>query len=344
MKIHFTAEYDPSEIGPLMELGEVVIDGWAKGLPKLTEAELLERTADADVIVTTFDDITRAVIENAKNLKLIACTRATPVNIDVNAAKERGIPVLFTPGRNSDATAEHTFGLMLSIARRIPMAHAALKAGEYTAPPETEYVTKEGLRPDVFWGVGENAPYTVFKGTQLHGKTLGIVGYGSIGRRVGRIARAFGMALLIYDPYVGEIDVEEFGVRKALSLKQLMQESDFVTCHLKVTPDTTRCINKEMLSYMKPTAYFINAARSAILDEAALIEVLRERRIAGAAIDVFDKEPIPSDHPYIRELDNIVITPHIAGAAAEVLTNHTKMIVGEIRRFVNGENLLYRYA
>ena len=344
MKIFFTAEYDPAEIGPLLELGEVEITGWAKGLPKLTEEELLEKTADADIIVTTFDDITRAVIENAKNLKLIACTRATPVNIDVTAAKEHGIPVLFTPGRNSDATAEHTIGLMLSIARKIPMAYSALKAGQYTAPPENERVTKEGLRPDVFWGVGDDSPYTVFKGTQLHGKTLGIVGYGSIGRRVGRIARAFGMELLIYDPYVGEIDVEEFGVRKALSLKQTMQESDFVTCHLKVTPETTGCINREMLSYMKPTAYFINAARSAILDEEALIDVLRERRIAGAAIDVFEKEPIPSNHPYIHELDNIVITPHIAGAAQEVLTNHTKMIVGEIRRFINNEHLLYRYV
>jgi D-3-phosphoglycerate dehydrogenase len=344
MKIFFTAEYDPRELEPLYPMAEIVIDGWAKGLPTMGEAELMEKTADADIIVTTFDDITRAVIENAKNLKLIACTRATPVNIDITAAKERGIPVLFTPGRNSDATAELTIGLMISIARKIPMAHAALKAGEYTAPPESERVTKDGLRPDVFWGVGENAPYTVFKGTQLHGKTLGIVGYGSIGRRVGRIARAMGMALLIYDPYVGEIDVEEFGVKKALSLKELMSDSDFVSCHLKVTPETEGCISREMLNCMKPTAYFINASRSAILDEQALVDVLRERKIAGAALDVYEKEPIVSNHPFICELDNVVITPHIAGAAEEVLTNHTKMIVGEIRRFINKENLLYRYV
>ena len=344
MKIFFSAEYDPRELGPLCELGEVEIAGWAKGLPNLTEEELIARTGDADIIVTTFDDITRPVIENAKNLKLIACTRATPVNIDVGAAKERNIPVLFTPGRNSDATAELTIGLMLSIARRIPMAHAALKAGQYTAPPENERVTKEGLRPDIFWGVGKDAPYSVFQGTQLHGKVLGIVGYGSIGRRVGKIARAMGMALLIYDPYVGEIDVEEFGVRKALSLKELMSESDFVSCHLKVAPDTIGCISKEMIACMKPTAYFINASRSAILDEQALVEALRERRIAGAALDVYEKEPIVSNHPFITELDNVVITPHIAGAAAEVMTNHTKMIVGEIRRFVNGEKLLYRYV
>lgn len=344
MKIFFTAEYDPSQLTPLYELGEVVIDGWAKGLPTLSEEELIEKASDADVIITTFDEITRKVIESAKNLKLIACTRATPVNIDITAAKERNIPVLFTPGRNSDATAELTIGLMLSIARKIPMAHAALKAGMYTSAPEDEKITKEGLRKDVFWGVGEDAPYTVFKGCELKNKTLGIIGYGSIGRRVGKIARAFGMELLIYDPYVGEIDVEEIGVRKALTLEEAMSESDFVTCHLKVTPETEGCISKEMIALMKPTAYFINASRSAILDENALVEALRERRIAGAALDVYEKEPIACNHPYLTELDNVVVTPHIAGASAEVLTNHTKMIVGEVRRFVRGEHLLYRYC
>ena len=123
-----------------------------------------------------------------------------------------------------------------------------------------------------------------------------------------------------------------------------MSDSDFVSCHLKVTPETEGCISREMLACMKPTAYFINASRSAVVDEKALIDALRARSIAGAAVDVFEKEPVPSDHPFITELDNIVITPHIAGAAHEVLTNHTKMIVGEIRRFARGEKLLYRYV
>lgn len=343
MKIHYTAEYDPEELKPLYALGDVQLDGWALGYPKMSEEELMRKTADADIIVTTFDDITRGIIENAKHLRLIACTRATPVNVDLAAAKDRGIPVLYTPGRNSDATAEHTIGLMLSIARRIPQAHAALKAGRYTAPADEEQKTKDGLRPDVFWGVGPGAPYSVFKGTQLHGKTLGIIGYGSIGRRVGKIARAIGMALLVYDPYVGEIDLEEIGVRKAKTLAETMRESDFISCHLKVTPETEGCISREMLGLMKPTTYFINASRSAVVDEDALIQALRERRIAGAAIDVFAKEPIPKNHPFITELDNVVITPHIAGAAEEVLINHTRMIVAEIGRFLRGEHLLYEY-
>ena len=328
MKIFFTAEYNEEELKPLYEMGEVVKDGWALGLPKMEEDELAEKTKDADIIITSYDDITRKVIEGAPNLKLIACTRATPVNVDMAAAKERGIPVLYTPGRNSDSTAEMTIGLMLSIARKIPMAHKE---------------TKEGLKADVIWDMKMDAPYMVFKGTQLKGKSLGILGYGSIGKRVGRIARAFGMQLLIYDPYQGEVDIEEIGIRKVNTLAELMRESDFVTCHMKVTPETTGIVSREMISLMKPTAYFINASRGAILDEQALIDALREKRIAGAAFDVYASEPIASNHPYVTELDNVVITPHIAGATDDVLVNHTKQIVADIRRFLNGEHLLYQY-
>ena len=343
MKIFFSAEYDEKELQPLYDLGEVVKDGWALGLPKFSEDELAEKTKDADIIITSYDDITRKVIEGAPNLRLIACTRATPVNVDMEAAKERGIPVIYTPGRNSDCTAEMTIGLILSVARHIPQAYRALKEGKYTADPSVHKETHEGLRKDVIWDMNMDSPYMVFKGTQLKGKTLGILGYGSIGRRVGKIARAIGMELLIYDPYVGEIDVEEFGVRKADSVADLMKESDFVTCHMKVTPETTGIISREMIALMKPTAYFINASRGAILDEEALIDALRERRIRGAAFDVYASEPIRSNHPYITELDNVIITPHIAGATEEVLTNHTKMIVSDVKRFLKGEHLLYQY-
>ncbi len=343
MKIFFSAEYDESEMKPLYEMGDVDKEGWALGLPKFSEDELVEKTKDADIIITSYDDITRKVIESASNLKLIACTRATPVNVDMQAAKERNIPVLYTPGRNSDCTAEMTIGLMLAIARKIPMAYKALKEGKFTASPDAHKETKEGLKTDMIWDMDMDSPYMIFKGTQLKGKTLGILGYGSIGRRVGKIARAIGMGLLLYDPYISEVDVEEIGIRKAKSLEQLMKESDFITCHMKVTPETTGIVSREMIALMKPTAYFINASRGAILDEDALVDALREKRIAGAAFDVYASEPIRSNHPYIVELDNVVITPHIAGATDDVLTNHTKMIVADVGRFLRGEHMLYQY-
>lgn len=343
MKIFFTAEYEENALKELYKIGEVVKDGWAVGLAKMEEKDFMEKSKDADIIITSYDDITRNVIENAPNLKLIACTRATPVNVDMEAAKERNIPVIYTPGRNSDTTAEMTIGLMFALARKIPMAYSALKNGQFTAPPDVVKETKAGLKEDMIWDMNPGSPYMVFKGTQLKGKKLGIVGYGSIGRRVGKIARAIGMELLVFDPFVCPIDIEEIGVRKLEKLEDLMEEADFITCHMKVTDQTRGIISREMIARMKPTAYFINSSRGAILDENALIEALREKKIAGAAFDVYAKEPLASNHPYITELDNVVITPHIAGATGDVLVNHTRQIVSDVQRFIEGRPLLYEY-
>ena len=342
MKILFTAEYDETYLEKLKELGEIDIQGWAKGIGKLPEEKLLELSRDVDIIITSYDDITEKIIENCKNLKLIACTRATPVNIDVEAAKKKGIKVIYTPGRNSDSTAEHTIGLMISIARKIPMAYRALKNGEFTGETPSKEDVKAGLKEDVIWDMDENSPYVIFKGTELKDKNLGIIGFGSIGRRVAHIASAFGMNLLIYDPYVSDIDVNRVGQTK-VSLDELLTQSDFITTHLKVTPATRGFIGKEQFAKMKKSAYFINTSRAAVVDEESLIEALRNNEIAGAALDVFAKEPIYRDHPFITELDNIVITPHIAGATNDILTNHTKMIIAEVKRFLNDEPLLYEY-
>lgn len=342
MKILFTAEYDEEYLEELKELGEINIQGWAKGIGKLSEEKLINLAKDVDIIITSYDDITKKIIENCKNLKLIACTRSTPVNIDLKAAKENNVTVVNTPGRNSDSTAEHTIGLMLSIARKIPMAYKSLKNGEFTGEKPSKEDVKNGLKEDVIWDMDENSPYVIFKGKELKDKYLGIIGFGSIGRRVANIASAFGMNLLIYDPYVSEIDINRVG-RKKVSLHKLLSESDFITTHLKVTPETRGLIGKEEFEKMKKSAYFINTSRAAVIDEEALIETLRNNEIAGAALDVFEKEPIYREHPFVTELDNIVITPHIAGATHDVLTNHTKMIIEELKRFLNGETLLYEY-
>ncbi len=338
MNILFTAEHD-NRLEELLKLGTVKIEGWAKGLPKLTEEELCELVKDVEIIITSYDDITKKVIDSAPKLKLIACTRANPVNIDTKYAKEKEIPVLYTPGRNSDSAAEMTLGLMLSVARHIPQGHNSLINREFTGEVVKE--TKEGLRADVVWDITVDSPYSVFKGCELKGKTLGIIGYGSIGRRVGKIARAFGMELLIFDPYLSEVDIEEIGV-KVGDWDTVLSLSDFITAHLKVTPATTNIINKEAFSKMKSSAYFINTARAAIVDEKALIEALQNKVIAGAGLDVFEVEPLPGDHPFL-DMKNVVMTPHIAGATTEVLTNHTKMIISDIKRFINKQDLLYQY-
>lgn len=147
--------------------------------------------------------------------------------------------MVFTPGRNSDSAAELTIWLILSCARHTPQAYRALHEGKFLAPANRVHVTKEGLRDDVVWDVTENSPYTVFKGMDLKNKTLGIIGYGSIGRRVGNICKAFGMNILLYDPYVSEVDVNGVGQKK-VDLETLLRNSDFVSCHLKVAPSTPR--------------------------------------------------------------------------------------------------------
>lgn len=343
MKILFTAEYDASMMDEINALGEVRMDGWAIGLPKMSEEELKEKAKDADIIITSYDDITKGVIDAAPNLKLIACTRATPVNIDCGYAKEKGIPVVFTPGRNSDSAAELTIWLILSCARHTPQAYRALHEGKFLAPANRVHVTKEGLRDDVVWDVTENSPYTVFKGMDLKNKTLGIIGYGSIGRRVGNICKAFGMNILLYDPYVSEVDVNGVGQKK-VDLETLLRNSDFVSCHLKVAPSTRGLMSAEKFAMMKPTAYFINSSRAAVVDEEALIAAIREGRIAGAGLDVFAKEPLSEDHPFLHDLaDKVVVTPHIGGATTDAIINHTGMILADIKRYFAGEPMLYAY-
>ncbi|MEQ9888114.1 2-hydroxyacid dehydrogenase [Pectobacterium zantedeschiae] len=341
MKIVFTAEYGGS-LDAFQTLGELVVDGWAIGHPKLSEAALIRLADNADVIITSYDDITARVIEACPHLRLIACTRANPVNIDVEAARSRGIPVLYTPGRNADAAAELTLALMLNVTRHIPQAHSALKRGEFTRDTDAALQTQAGLRQDVVWDVDKHSPYEVFKGGELRNKTLGLVGYGSIGRRVGKLARAFGMQLLIADPYVAAEEIDEPGMRK-VTLDELFPQSDFVSLHLNSTPQTKGLVNLDRLRTMRPGAYLINTSRAAVVVEADLITALRERSLAGAALDVYDSEPLWRHHPFITEFDNVVLTPHIAGATRETLVKHTAMIATDLQRFIHGEPLLYEW-
>jgi D-3-phosphoglycerate dehydrogenase len=340
MEVLLTAEFDKSSLIEIEDLFNVTYAGWFVEERVLGEDELVNLIVDKEILITSYDNITRRVIEAGNNLKLIACTRANPVNIDVKAAKDRGIKVIYTPGRNAHTTAEFTIAMMLSIARKIPMMYQDLKSGKFLSDKKVEMKTLGGLKQDVTWALAGDSPYILYKGAQLYGKSLGIIGYGNIGRKVGNIAKAFGMNLLIYDPYAKVPEVKE---EKFHSFDYVLKNSDFVTCHCSVTEDTRKLINKEAFDLMKDSAYFINTSRGAIVDEKALIEALRKNRIAGAAVDVFESEPLDKNHPFIKELDNIVVTAHIGGTTWDVITNHSKMIVSDIKRFKNSEELIYEY-
>ncbi|WP_227317757.1 2-hydroxyacid dehydrogenase [Cedecea davisae] len=341
MKIVFTAEYAGS-LEPFSQLGELIVEGWAIGKPKLQAAQIIDLAHDAEVIVTSYDDITAEVINSCPKLQVIACTRANPVNVDIQAARERNIKVLYTPGRNADAAAELTLGLMLGLVRHIPQSHAALKRGEFTRAAQAEQHTQEGLRKDVVWDVSPESPYEVFKGGELRNKTLGLIGYGNIGRRVARIARAFGMNILVVDPFVAAEDIDEPGLHKT-TLEALFREADIVSLHLSSGPHSDGLVNAKLLQTMKPGAKLINTSRASVVIEADLIEALRHGPLGGAALDVYHQEPLWRDHPFISELNNVIITPHIAGATRESIQKHTAMIAADLQRFVAGEPLLYAW-
>jgi D-3-phosphoglycerate dehydrogenase len=201
--------------------------------------------------------------------------------------------------------------------------------------------TKEGLRRDVTWGLGSEAPYVLYKGNQMRGHTLGVIGYGSIGREVAKLCQAFEMRILAYDPFVSQNNAGE-GVRM-VEMEELLREADIVTIHCKDTPKTNGLIDAAAFSKMKKNAVFINTARGALVDEKALIQALREKQIAGAALDVFDQEPLTKDHPFVAELDNVVITPHLAGATYEAIDNHTRQLISDVKHFITGEPLEYEY-
>jgi D-3-phosphoglycerate dehydrogenase / 2-oxoglutarate reductase len=256
----------------------------------LSPEELLEKIGDYDgLIIRSATKVTAEVIERADNLKAIGRAGIGVDNIDIDAATKRGILVANAPESNTVAAAEHTLGLMLAAARRIPAADASLREGEWKR--------------------------SAYKGVEVSEKTLGLVGLGHVGAIVARGAVGMGMRVLAYDPYVSEERMRSMNVERAETLEEVFENADFLSLHVPRTPQTTGMVNAESLGKMKPTAYLINVARGGIVDETDLYNALKEGTIAGAALDVFAEEPT-TDSPLFA-LPNTVVTPHLGASTAE---------------------------
>lgn len=302
---------------------------------KLDTESLKEEISSADLYILEFETVDRSVLDAAPRLRAIGCCRTGPeANVDIAAATELGIPVLFTPGRNAVSVAEYTIGLMISVARHLSEAYHLLKyTGELT---EVSYSDKDADRLTVTseWSIDPHAPFNRFQGVELSGKVLGLAGFGAIGREIAIRARAFGMSVIAYDLYVDEAQFAAAGVAGA-SLEEVASKSDFVAMAAKVTPQTTGLFSKRHFAMMKPDAYFINSARAALVDYDALYEALAGNRIAGAAIDVFTTEPISPEEP-LRHLPNVLISPHLAGASRDIPRQHSRIIVEELSLLLAG--------
>ncbi|GAB4537700.1 MAG: 2-hydroxyacid dehydrogenase [Anaerolineae bacterium] len=304
-----TAEFDPAAVVRLREMGYLVREaGWGQTRHALSTQELAALMPGTSVLIVEVEQVTAEIIAAAPELEVIATCRAGPVNVDVAAATARGIPVLTTPARNADSVADFAVGVMLALCRNICRGERHLR--------------QHG------WMVhGDELPYFHFRGPELGGKTLGLIGCGAIGRAFARRVRGFDMRVLVYDPYIDQTGLGELG--RLASLERVLSQADIVSLHVPVTPETRALLNAERLALMKPTAYLINTARAAVVDEDALFTALASGRLAGAALDVFWDEPEIA--PRWFSLDNVLLTPHLGGAADDVRVHHSAMILEDLQ-------------
>ncbi|MFN0191622.1 MAG: 2-hydroxyacid dehydrogenase [Aestuariivirga sp.] len=274
---------------------------------------------DAEIAVTQLAPFSASIMDRLPSLKFIAVSRGGPVNIDMKAARDRGITVVNTPGRNASAVAEFTIGAILAQTRNITVGHDSLRKGEW--------------RGDLY-----RADIT---GEELSEMTVGLIGYGEVGRRVVRFLKAFGCKILVCDPYV-QLTAEDFrdGVVQC-SLDRVLEESDVLSLHPRVTPETAKMINAETLARMKKSAILINTARGPLVDYDALYEALRNGVIKAAMLETFGVEPVPADWPLLQ-LPNVTLTPHIAGASVKTVKYAAGLAAEEVRRYLDGEPALNR--
>ena len=272
--------------------------------PGLSGEDLTTAIAGADaVLVRSATRITRSSLARADRLRAIGRAGVGVDTIDVDAATERGIPVLTAPAGNTIAAAELTMALLLAVARRVPAADRSMKAGEWDRKS--------------------------FNGFELYGKTLGLVGAGRIGGQVAKRARAFGMQVLVYDPILSAERARELDVQR-VSLSDVLSRADVLSVHVPLTEATAGLIGTAQLAQMKKGAVLLNVARGGVVNEEALLAALQSKHLAGAALDVYEQEPLPRDNA-LRSLPNVVMTPHLGASTAEAQQNVAVEIAEAVR-------------
>ena len=285
-----------------------------------------------EILIVDASPVDKEVVDCAAKLRGIHCTRGNPVNIDIDYCQEKGILVGNSPARNANAVAEFTFGLILNLMRKISFANRRLMSGEFLLSGHWE---EERRKPvdDIIWNSSElsQIPYKEFQSHELSGKTLGLVGFGAIGKSIAKLAGAFNMQVLVYDPYIKNEMTEYVKVN---SLEELAKEVDIVSLHAKETKETIGMINSLFFQKMKKQSFLINTSRGKLVDREALIQALQNETLAGAALDVYDYEPLCSDDPLLKQ-GNLLLTPHIGGASKDVIYHHSISTIKNIESYFN---------
>jgi D-3-phosphoglycerate dehydrogenase / 2-oxoglutarate reductase len=325
MKILVTAPYNEKGLFELKQnFGEVIYKPWKVNNRAYNEAELLTLLyeTEAEALITEHDQITANVINVNAHLQFVGVCRGTPSNVDLEAATKRGIPVFYTPARNAQAVAEMFISNVIAFMR-------------HTMPARQWLLDRK-------WDKGAHTSYLEFKGNELAGKTIGMIGFGAIGQLIARLIEAYPCNIQYYDPYV---DASQFPAYKSRSLEEAFATSDIVSVHLPVTEDTKGMIDKTLFNKMKKDALFVNTARAVVVNRNDLFETLKDNKIKGAILDVFDHEP-PDELDYkIIDLPNVLATPHIAGATFEVEDHHVDILNESlIQWFVHHQKSAHRLA
>jgi len=282
-----------------------------------TEDDVIALAKDADYLVLDIAPITKRVFDACPNLKAIAVTRGGAVNVNVDEATSRGIPVFNSPGRNLSAVGEFTVALTLAHLKNIPMANRDLKQGVW--------------RGDL---------YSYEKvGQEMSELVVGIVGFGNIGRQTSKLFSCFGSDVLVYDPFVSDDDIQNAGYTP-VSLDELFAKADVVTLHAKVTPENVHMVGAREIGMMKPSAILVNTARAELIDMDALYDALVEKRIGGACLDVFEKEPIGKSSRYLP-LENLTVTPHIGGASQATVRRAISRALIDLKDYIEGREPKY---
>jgi len=275
--------------------------------------QILKAHKGTEMLLVLFCPVSEDAIKELPNLKLIGACRAGLENINVDYATQKGIIVHNIKGRNAHAVSDFAVGLMLSEARNIARGFQAMKKGIW----QKKYVNSEMI-------------------PELQGKTIGLIGFGYIGQLVARKLTGFQVNILTYDPFVSEEIIKKYNA-KQVDLSTLMKESDFISLHARLSKETENLISTKELSLMKESAYIINTARAGLIDENSLFEALKNKKIAGAALDVFWQEPIGDNSRWLN-LDNVTLTPHIAGTTREALTKSPHLLIEDINKLLNENN------
>jgi D-3-phosphoglycerate dehydrogenase len=320
MKILNTAPFDQQYLELLARDYGQLIAGIPEKERLLDNEEMINliKKVQPDVLIVEVNEVNSTVLKQVDSLKVIAVCRSGTNNIDVQAATDKNITVINAPGRNAVAVAEWTIAMMIDLARNFHKGVNLIREGAWENMVQTCYN---------------------LEGYELSGRTAGIIGVGSVGSEIAKKLDCWGMKTLGYDPFVSQKDVEGIGI-KMTTMEELLQESDYVVLLASVSKENQGMIDQKRISMMKPTAYFINVARAALVDEAALFNALQTGKIAGAALDVHSEEPLPPNSPWFT-LNNVTLTPHLGGATKETITRHSQMVYEDLLLIKEGRKPIH---